>query len=93
MATATTTTTEAGKTIAITPTPAWTPLPIEGEIPPPFKTPKFGFEVIPLHPTFACELKGVDWSRPIPKEEYEEIRQISNKVSSHHDFEHHNVQC
>ena len=60
--------------ISITPTSAWNPLPIEEEIPPPYKTPNFGLEVIPLHPTFACELNGVKWSEAIPPEVYAEIR-------------------
>lgn len=76
----TTTTTEATKQITIKPTPLWTPLPIEGEIPSPFKTPKFGLDVVPLHPTFACEIRGVDWSKPVPAELYDEIRDVTNKA-------------
>jgi hypothetical protein len=79
MATITETTTNK---ITIKPTPIWTPLPIEGDIPPPYKTPKFGFEVIPLHPTFACELQGVDFSAPLTPEQYSEIRAVSDKVGS-----------
>lgn len=74
-------TTESGRTISVIPTELWVPLPIDGEVPPPYKTPKFGFEVVPLHPTFACELRGVDWSRSIPPEEYAEIREVCDKVS------------
>ncbi|KAK5168856.1 uncharacterized protein LTR77_006165 [Saxophila tyrrhenica] len=79
--TTTTTASKAGKTITITPTPPWTPLKIEGEIPSPYNTPKFQLEVIPLHPTFACELRGVDWSKPVPLEVYAEIREVVDKVS------------
>ncbi|PSK37360.1 hypothetical protein B9Z65_2102 [Elsinoe australis] len=60
----------------IKPTPTWVPLPIEGEIPKPYTTPKHNLEVNPLHPTFACELRGVDWSKPIPPEVYAEIRAV-----------------
>ena len=79
--TTTTTTTKNGKNISIKPTAEWIPLPIKGEIPQSYKTSQFGFEVVPLHPTFACELKGVDWSRKITPEEYAEIREVSDKVS------------
>ncbi len=64
----------------IKPTPVWTPLPIEGDIPAPFTTEKFGLKVIPLHPTFGCELQGVDWSKPVSPELYKEIREICDKV-------------
>lgn len=74
-------TTESGRTVAVIPTGLWEPLPMEGEIPAPYKTPKFGLEVVPLHPTFACELRGVDWSKPIPPEVYGEIREVCDKVS------------
>lgn len=73
-------TTESGNTISVTPTSVWQPLPIEGQIPAPYTTPKFGLEVKPLHPTFACELSGVDWSKPIPPEVYAEIREVCDKV-------------
>ncbi|KAF2104988.1 Clavaminate synthase-like protein [Rhizodiscina lignyota] len=78
MSTATQTTTSEG-TIPIKPTPVWVPFTVEGEVPPPYRTPKFGLKVIPLHPTFACELEGVDWSKPVPQEVYEEIRDLCDK--------------
>lgn len=82
MSTITTTTTQRPeKPIAVIPTALWKPLPIEGDIAPPYKTPKFGFDVIPLHPTFGCRVKGVDFSRPITAEEASEIRALSDKVS------------
>lgn len=80
MSTTTLHTTESGRTISVVPTELWKPLPIEGEIPQPYKTPNFGLEVVPLHPTFACELRGVDWSKPIPPEVYAEIRAVCDKV-------------
>lgn len=67
--------------ISIKPTPTWVPLKIEGTIPLPYTTPKFGIKVIPLHPTFACEIQGVDWNKSISPELYQEIREISDKVS------------
>lgn len=67
--------------VAIKPTAVWTPLPLEDEVPPPYNTPRLRYEVTPLHPTFACELKGVDWNKPISPEEYEEIRRVTDKVS------------
>lgn len=76
----TTTTQEAEQPITIRPTPLWTPLPIEGNVAAAYKTPKHNFEVVPLHPTFACELRGVDFSRPITPDEAAEIREVSNKV-------------
>lgn len=78
--TATLHTTESGRTISVIPTELWTPLPIEGEIAAPYKTAQFGLEVVPLHPTFACELRGVDWSKPIPSEVYAEIREVCDRV-------------
>lgn len=78
--TTTTTTQQAEKAITVTPTSLWKALPIEGEIPAPYKTDRFGFEVVPLHPTFACELKGVDFSRPITSDEAGEIREVADKV-------------
>lgn len=78
--TTTTTATRIGDKIHITPAPIWQPLPIEGDIPPPYTTSKFGYEVVPLHPTFGCELKGVDWSKPISPEQYAEIRALQDKV-------------
>jgi hypothetical protein len=78
---ATTTITEAQtSTISIKPTPTWTPLQIEGFIPEPYTTSNFGFRVVPLHPTFACELQGVDFSKPVSPEQYQEIREVANKV-------------
>jgi hypothetical protein len=76
-----TTSNENGNLIAIQPTAPWVPLPIEGNIPDPYTTAKHGLEVIPLHPTFACELKGVDFSKPISPDVYAEIREVSNKVA------------
>lgn len=76
------TTTDNRELVAIKPTPVWTPLPIQGVTPPPYYTPRFGYQVIPLHPTFACELKGVDWSKPITPDQYAEIREVSDKVSA-----------
>ncbi|WWC64938.1 uncharacterized protein I303_107552 [Kwoniella dejecticola CBS 10117] len=37
------------------------------------------YAVKPLHPTFACELSGVDFSKPISPTEYAEIRKIVDK--------------
>ncbi len=71
----------ATETITVTPTPTWTPLRIQGVIPEPFYTPKFGLKVIPIHPTFGCELEGVDWSKDIPEDVYKEIRVLVDKVS------------
>lgn len=67
-------------TITVKPTPTWVALKIEGSIPEPYKTAKFGLEVVPLHPTFGCELRGVDWSRDISPELYQEIRDVADKV-------------
>ena len=74
------TTTMPAKTISVTPTPTWVPLKIEGSIPDPYYTPKFGLKVIPIHPTFACELEGVDWGKDIPPELYKEIREVVDQV-------------
>ncbi|KAL2107786.1 hypothetical protein VUR80DRAFT_4743 [Thermomyces stellatus] len=68
-----------GKTISVTPTPTWVPLKIEGTIPEPYFTPKFNLKVIPIHPTFACELEGVDWGKDISPELYQEIREVVDK--------------
>ena len=38
-------------------------------------------QVKEIHPTFGCELSGVDWSKPIPPEVAAEIVKIANKVS------------
>lgn len=37
-------------------------------------------KVTPLHPTFAAELSGVDFTKPVPPETYDEIRKIVDKV-------------
>ena len=66
--------------ISIKPTPTWVPLKIEGIIPDPYTIPEFNFRVTPLHPTFACEIEGVDWSKPISPELYQEIRKAADKV-------------
>lgn len=68
------------ETIAIKPTATWVPFKIEGSIPSPYRTPNFGFTVVPIHPTFACELQGVDWSKDISPEEYQEIRGVVDRV-------------
>lgn len=68
------------ETITVTPTPTWVPLKIEGLVPAPYRTPKFNLRVVPLHPTFACELQGVDWSKDVSPELYQEIREIVDKV-------------
>ncbi|KAL3954223.1 hypothetical protein ACCO45_012179 [Purpureocillium lilacinum] len=67
------------ETITVTPTPTWVPLKIEGLVPAPYRTPKFNLRVVPLHPTFACELQGVDWSKDVSPELYQEIREIVDK--------------
>jgi hypothetical protein len=68
------------ETIAVKPTPTWVPLKIAGLIPVPSTTPKFGLRVVPIHPTFACELEGVDWSQDISPELYRQIRAVVDKV-------------
>lgn len=40
-------------------------------------------QVKPLHPTFAAEIAGVDFSQPITPELYKEIRAVVDKVSCH----------
>jgi hypothetical protein len=57
-------------------------LPIVGDIPVPYEIPEFGLKVTPLHPTFGCQLDGVDWSEPVLPELYAKIRELSDKVSS-----------
>lgn len=42
----------------------------------PFKT----LQIRELHPTFAAEIEGVDFSQPIPDEVFEEILAASAKV-------------
>jgi hypothetical protein len=81
MATVTATETTEKAFISVKPTPTWVPFKIEGTIPKPFATPKFNLHVTPLHPTFACTLEGVDWSKPISPELYQEIRSLVDKVS------------
>lgn len=73
------------ETIVVQPTPTWIPLKIEGQIPSPYLTPKFKLKVTPLHPTFACELEGVDWSKDVSPELYQEIREVVDKVRLHSD--------
>ena len=68
------------QTITVKPTPTWIPLQIEGAIPSSYFTPKFNLKVTPLHPTFACELEGVDWSKDVSPELYQEIREVVDKV-------------
>ncbi|KAF4547903.1 Taurine catabolism dioxygenase TauD-like protein 2 [Elsinoe fawcettii] len=85
MSSTTTTTVTAPKEIqsfTIKPTPTWTPLPIQGEIPSAYRTPKHNLEVIPLHPTFGCELRGLDWTKPISPDVYTEIREVVNKYGA-----------
>jgi hypothetical protein len=67
--------------ISVKPTPTWTALPIIGDIPPPFEIPDFGLIVTPLHPTFGCQLEGVNWEKPISPELYAKIRELADKVS------------
>lgn len=40
-------------------------------------------EIIPLHPTFAAEVHGVDFSKDIPPEVFAEIKEAITKVRSH----------
>ncbi|KAG8625989.1 hypothetical protein KVT40_006390 [Elsinoe batatas] len=72
---------EQAPSFTIKPTPTWTPLPIEGPIPAPYHTPKHNLLITPLHPTFACTLSGVDWTRPIPPSIYAEIRDVVDKYA------------
>lgn len=69
------------ETISVKPTPLWVPLKLEGTVPGPYLTPKFNLKVTPLHPTFACQLEGVDWSKEVSPELYQEIRNVVDKVS------------
>ncbi|CAH0058373.1 unnamed protein product [Clonostachys solani] len=69
----------ATQTITVKPTPTWIPLKIEGQLASPYTTPKFNLRVTPLHPTFGCRLDGVDWSKDISPELYQEIRDIVDK--------------
>ncbi|KAK5747138.1 hypothetical protein LTR17_000271 [Elasticomyces elasticus] len=78
MSTTTTTRTVKPQTFTIEPTPVWTPLPLEGHIPSPCTTPN-GLKVVSLHPSFGCELSGVDWAKPIPEAVYREIRDVVDK--------------
>jgi len=46
-----------------------------------------------LHPTFAAEVRGVDFSQDIPPELFDEIHEAITKVSptlSHHKTQQHN---
>lgn len=70
----------ATETITVKPTATWVPLKIEGKIPAPYTTPNFGLKVTPLHPTFGCQLDGVDWSKDVSPELYKEIREVVDKV-------------
>lgn len=80
MSTTTTKTIGGEGSIPIKPSPVWQPLKIEGTIPAPYKTARFGLKVTPTHPTFACELEGVDFSKPVSPELYAEIREVCDKV-------------
>ncbi|KAM0750585.1 taurine catabolism dioxygenase [Meredithblackwellia eburnea MCA 4105] len=42
-------------------------------------TKTYPFEVIELHPTFACEVKGVDFTKPITPELAKDLREVSDK--------------
>lgn len=42
---------------------------------------KENLEIIPLHPTFAAEVKGVDFSGPLPDHVFAEIEAAMAKVS------------
>lgn len=41
---------------------------------------KSNLKVTPLHSTFAAELSGVDFTKPVSPELYAEIRKIVDKV-------------
>lgn len=41
---------------------------------------KQDIEFIPLHPTFAAEVKGVDFSKPIPDDTFAQIKQGITKA-------------
>ena len=68
------------QTISVKPTRTWIPIKIEGPIPAPYHVGKSGLKVTPLHPTFGCELEGVDWSKDISPELYQDIRNVVDKV-------------
>lgn len=70
----------ATETITVKPTPTWVPFKIEGVTPPAYTTPNFGLKVTPLHPTFGCQLDGVDWKSDISPDLYAEIREVVDKV-------------
>ncbi|KAI1121209.1 Clavaminate synthase-like protein [Nemania abortiva] len=70
------------QTVTVTPTPTWVPLRIEGTIPGPFCTPKFNLKVTPLHPTFGASLEGVNWSKDISPQLYQEIREVVDKYGA-----------
>ena len=80
MATETTTQAAEQAFISIKPTPTWVPLKIEGTVPDPYRVSNFNLRVTPLHPTFACELEGVDWTQPISPDLYEQIRKVVDQV-------------
>lgn len=80
MSATTTATPVAASAVSVKPTTTWVPLPIEGNIPAPFEDSEFGLKVTPLHPTFGCELEGVDWSKPVSPKLYKKIRGIADKV-------------
>lgn len=62
------------------PTSTWVPIKIEGSIPPPYEFGKYRLKITPLHPTFGCALEGVDWSKDISLELYQDIRDVVDKV-------------
>lgn len=39
-------------------------------------------EIVPLHPTFAAEVKGVDFSEPVSDDVFAEIKAAITKVST-----------
>lgn len=40
-----------------------------------------GIEIVPLHPTFGAEIRGVDFSKPVTKEVAEEIVLAADKYA------------
>jgi len=66
-------------TITAKPTPTWVPLKIEGHIPAPYLTPIYKLKVTPIHPTFGCELEGIDWKKHVSPELYQEVREVVDK--------------
>ena len=61
------------KTTSAVPAPTWVSHKIEGSTPDTYYTPSFKLKVIPIHPTFACKLEDVDWSKDISTELCKEI--------------------